>query len=416
VTGWKSIEGELALEVARIAAAPGSVGKRAHALLEALHRRVPFEAHWLGLLDLDAHQYVSVASGGIDERSLRYLEGPEFVSDVELVGRQPTRPVVCNRKFPVPWQEVRVWADYHWPAGFREGLGLRLFSPDSRYLGALGLLTDTTAHPTDQALTMIGWLAPTIAAALDPLRALGTLARIVADADAGVVLTRGGSTLDLPGLPWHPVLAPASPVLAVAAERLAEGTEYTRFLAPQPGPEGGWLRITALAAPTDVPIQLAGIVVASSAGRLHPPRAGGARTARRGLDQCPHRRRTRRGTAHRGGAPGAHPRQAPRPHPRTGRGPRPPRRRLHPAPTSARPMSGHPNHRVRIPTRRSSQHGEGWVLAEVQPSGPLHHSHLAHYVLGHGSQVTQLPLQRARFLDGGGADCVHKQLDSVTTG
>jgi DNA-binding CsgD family transcriptional regulator len=269
VTGWKSIEGELALEVARIAAAPGSVGKRAHALLEALHRRVPFDAHWLGLLDLDAHQYVSVASGGIDERSLRYLEGPEFVSDVELVGRHPTRPVVCNRKFPVPWQEVRVWADYHWPAGFREGLGLRLFSPDSRYLGALGLLTDTTAHPTDQALTMIGWLAPMIAAALDPLRALGTLARIVADADAGVVLTRGGSTLDLPGLPRHPVLAPASPVLAVAAERLAEGTEYTRFLAPQPGPEGGWLRITALAAPTDVPIQLAGIVVASSAGRLH---------------------------------------------------------------------------------------------------------------------------------------------------
>jgi hypothetical protein len=60
---------------------------------------------------------------GFDERSRRYLEGPGFVADVELVGRNPARPVVCNREFPVPCQEVPVWAGHLWPVDFREGLG-----------------------------------------------------------------------------------------------------------------------------------------------------------------------------------------------------------------------------------------------------------------------------------------------------
>jgi hypothetical protein len=60
-----------------------------------------------------------------------------------------------------------------------------------------------------------------------------------------------------------------------------------------------------------------------------------------------------------------------------------------------------------------SQHGEGRGLAEVQPSGPFPHSYLTHHVLGDGVQVTQLPLQRARFLYGGSADRVHKQSDGL---
>ncbi|MHA6795728.1 hypothetical protein ACVGVM_19760 [Pseudonocardia bannensis] len=262
------------LEVARIAAARGSVAQRAQALLEPLHRLVPFEGHWLALLDPDVQTFAPLAIAGHDDRSRRRLEEHEIVAEVELLGLDGRRPAVCVRDFPVPAQEVVTWADYMWPAGYRESLGVGLFTPDGRHLGILGLHTDTPAHPTDAARDLIGLLSPTIAAALDPTRTPAAAARAVRGAHGGGVLTRAGRVLPLTGLPGHRLLGPGAALLAVAARQVADGTQYAAFLCPDPSGkvsgEGLVRRVTVLGCADEPPHFPCAVIVVSEAG----PRRG----------------------------------------------------------------------------------------------------------------------------------------------
>ncbi|NMH98716.1 hypothetical protein [Pseudonocardia acidicola] len=265
----------VALEVARIAASRGSVAQRAQALLEPLHRLVPFEAHWLALLDPDVQTFAPLAIAGHDERTRRHLEGPGTVADVELVGLTRHRRAICVRDFMVPVQEVVTWADYLWPAGFREGVAAGLFSPDGRHLGSLTLTTDTPAHPTDAARDLLCLLTPTIAAALDPTRTPAAAARAVRGAHGGGVLTRAGAVLPLTGLPDHPLLGPGSALLEVAARQVANGEQYAAFLCPDPTRQagGGGLvlrRVTVLGCADEPPDFLRAALVVCAAG----PRRG----------------------------------------------------------------------------------------------------------------------------------------------
>jgi hypothetical protein len=86
-----------------------------------------------------------------------------------------------------------------------------------------------------------------IADDLDRTRDIAETARIVQRASAGVVLTRGGDVLPLPGLPGDRLLVPGSPTLTVAADELANTGAHTSFLVPAPGTDGEQLiRVTAL--------------------------------------------------------------------------------------------------------------------------------------------------------------------------
>jgi DNA-binding NarL/FixJ family response regulator len=78
-----------------------------------------------------------------------------------------------------------------------------------------------------------------MAQAVDRMRTIRAAASIVHDAVAGIVLTRGGNAVPLPGLPDHPVLAVGSPALAEAAERLDAGAAYATFLHPAPDTAAG---------------------------------------------------------------------------------------------------------------------------------------------------------------------------------
>nr|WP_275403865.1 helix-turn-helix domain-containing protein [Pseudonocardia acidicola] len=98
------------------------------------------------------------------------------------------------------------------------------------------------------------------------MRQISTSARIVCNARAGAVLTRGGSALPLPNLPTHAVLRSGSPVLDVVAARVARGAAYTTFLCPVPA---GHVRVTALACPDQAPYHLIAAVLVSPAGDLH---------------------------------------------------------------------------------------------------------------------------------------------------
>jgi DNA-binding CsgD family transcriptional regulator len=260
----------IAIEIGRIASAPGSPEERAGRLLESLRRLVPWRAASVVMLDPLARQQTPLVLVGYDEATRRYMATPEWVDEIELLGLDRERRPMRVKDLPVPRERVRGWAEYLEPAGFKEGLALGLFTSDGRYLGVLALGTSDPDHPTAAARDLIGVLGPVIANAVDPLRSIMVVARMVHGAQAGVALTRGGDVLPLPGLPTHPLLAPGSDALA-AAERLSHHNVCGSFLYPVPNGDSdeSHLRLTVLACPPQAPYQLTAVVAVSPPGDLN---------------------------------------------------------------------------------------------------------------------------------------------------
>ncbi|WP_204015415.1 GAF domain-containing protein, partial [Virgisporangium aurantiacum] len=256
-----------AIEITQIVSMPGGIDQRAEALLEPLRQVVPFEGAWISLLDPDRLEQPPLVSYGYPAGLVRYMSGPAGVAEIELLGLNRNSGATRLADLSVPLDEVRSWAEYLAPAGFRGGLAAALFTPDGRYLGMLGLNTDTAEHPTEAARDLIGALATTIAQAIDPMRAIGAAVRIVRNAQAAVVLTRAGQTLPLDGMPRHRLLAPGSAVLAVAADHLADNVESATFVCPDGGHR--LARITVLSCARQPARHLAGVLVVSPPGNLH---------------------------------------------------------------------------------------------------------------------------------------------------
>lgn len=258
-------------EVVRIAYGPGTVEQRATAVLDTLHRLVPFQAAVIHVLDPDRRVAMPVSSRGYGKAVSEYMISPANIEEIELLGLTRRRTAMRLRDLPVPVDRVRGWVDYLQPAGFRGGLAVGLFTPEGRHLGILGLNTDTERHPTEAARDLIGIMAPTIARAVDPTRSLAGMARIISPAQAGILLTRTGKTLPLTGLPGHPLLNAGSAVLAVATRQLPVSRGYESFLCPDVGRDAvdSHVRITMLACPPDTPQYVTGVVLLSPSGDLH---------------------------------------------------------------------------------------------------------------------------------------------------
>ncbi|MBE1485818.1 LuxR C-terminal-related transcriptional regulator [Plantactinospora soyae] len=261
---------EIAVEVERITALPGGAADRASELLTVLHRLVPYAGSMMYVLNPELREFALLGESGYAEPTLAYMRSSEHYHEMELLGMDRDRPPMCVRDTPFPPEELPSWAEHLAPAGFREGVGITLFSPDGRHLGLLTLHTDDPAHPTDEARDFLGLLAPLISDAVDPMRSIVALSNIVGDADAGVVLTRAGNVLPLPGLAGHPLLRSGSVVLEVAASGLAEGDVHSAFLCPYRPPDGveGHVRITVLSCPTSAPPHLCAVVLTSPVGDL----------------------------------------------------------------------------------------------------------------------------------------------------
>jgi hypothetical protein len=254
-------------EVAQIASMPGRIDQRAEALLEPLRRVVPFRGAWISLLEPERSEQPPLVSQGYPDGLTRYMSGPAGVAEIELLGLNRSGGAICLSDLRTPLEEVPSWAEYLAPAGFRGGVVAGLFAPDGRYLGMLGLNTDTAGHPTEAARDLISVLTPTIAFAIDPMRMVAAAARVVGDAQAAIVLTRAGNTLALPGLPGHPLLDPGSAVLTVASAHLAVRHDFVTFLCPlmADGPHSV-RRITVLGCSGHPPGHLRGVVVVSPPG------------------------------------------------------------------------------------------------------------------------------------------------------
>jgi DNA-binding CsgD family transcriptional regulator len=262
---------EVAVELGKIASGQGDLQQRAEALLNSLRRLVPFQAAVINLLDPEHRDPVPLVSRGYDDATSGWITSRANTDEIEMLGFTRSRSAMRLSDLPVPREQVRGWADYLQPAGFREGLGVGLFTSDGRHLGLLGMNTDTAAHPTEASRDLISLLAPLIANAIDPLRSIMKMAEIVGNAEAGIVLTGSGDTRPLPGLPAHPLLGRGSDVLDVAAERVASGSAYGSFLVPYTADTTPHVhvRITVLTGPRDPPHLLTGAVLVSPHGDLH---------------------------------------------------------------------------------------------------------------------------------------------------
>lgn len=262
---------DLLAEVTGIAVTPGPITDRAQALLEPLHRLVHFDAAWISLLDPERRVQTPLVRRGYPDRVQHYLDGRGFVDDLEGLRLRPNRVPMRIKDLSVAPSELAVWADYLYPAGFGEGIGVPLTTRDGRYLGMFAANTQTSTPLSDAVRDQFAALAPLIAYAVDPMHTLTALAGLVTAATAGVVLTQSGAIQPLAGLPDHRLLTPGSAVLDDATACLHTGDQHAAFLAVGPARDGplSYLKATVLACPTVPPGHWHAVILLAPAGDLH---------------------------------------------------------------------------------------------------------------------------------------------------
>jgi hypothetical protein len=256
-------------ELADVGTMTAGLDQRAEEVLAVLGRILPFDSGWLAVRDPERRRHVPLATTGAAEPLRRYFRSPGADAELEHLGLNDVQPPVLASELPVPLPEICAWGEYLLPAGFRGGMAGALFSSTGRHVGFLSLLAEDPAIPSPADRQLLAAVTRVIADDLDRTQEIATIARIVGTAEAGVVLTRGGDALPLPGLPDDRLLAPDSPVLAAAAHELSAGGPYTAFLAAAACPDGERLvRVTALDCALPDLDHLAAAVLLSSPGDL----------------------------------------------------------------------------------------------------------------------------------------------------
>ncbi|GAA1151775.1 hypothetical protein [Nocardioides aquiterrae] len=238
---------EFRQELARLAASSLNIEERGAAILEQLGRVLSFDVGWLAVRDPERSRHVPVATTGSAAPLQDYFARPEADEEVDRLGLNRRRPPMLASESPIPLPELRSWADHLIPAGFQQGLAAGLFTPEGRLIGSLRLLSGDASRPNDADRRLAAAVTTAIATNLDRTKDIAETARMLHSASAGVVLTRGGDVLPLPGLDDARLLSPGSRVLAVAAEELAQSGPYISFLARTPDTQAEQLvRVVAL--------------------------------------------------------------------------------------------------------------------------------------------------------------------------
>src|SRR3954451_14307340 len=223
MTGWNPQLTRLRQQLTQLALTPGAdLAQRSAAALEALGRVLPSDAAWLAVRDPEARRHTPLATTGAGEPLRSYFQPPMADAEVDALGLNRHRPPMLASEIPVPLPELRAWAEHLLPAGFRGGLAAGLFTPGGRHIGFLSLLTEDPARPDVADRQLIATVARVVAQGLDRTTQISETARIVEAAAAGVVVTQGGNTLPLPGLPDHRLLTHGSPILTTAARELTD--------------------------------------------------------------------------------------------------------------------------------------------------------------------------------------------------
>jgi GAF domain-containing protein len=259
----------LQAELADVGTRAEGMNQRAEEVLEALGRILPFDAGWLALRDPERHRHVPLATTGAAEPLRRYFESSGADAELEDLGLQRKQRPLLASELPLPLPEIRAWGEYLLPGGFRGGVAGALFASTGRHVGFVSLLAEDPAQPSVADRRTLAAVTRVIADGLDRTHEFASIARLVGTAEAGVVLTRGGDALPLPGLPDDLLLAPGSPILATATDELSISGPYVAFLAEAAGPDGERLaQVTALDCARPDLDNLSAAVLLSSPGNL----------------------------------------------------------------------------------------------------------------------------------------------------
>jgi hypothetical protein len=249
--------------MAQIAAAAGSVERRADALLAVLRGVIPYAAAWIGVRDPETRLHRRVGSDGDVDPLARYFALPEADDEVEALGLNRFQPPVRASTLPVPLADTCAWGEYLLPAGFDDGVAMALFTEDGRHLGFVSLLTGGSRHRTTSYSGLLAGLRPIIAKALDRLPSFAAAAQLTGDALGGIAITRAGRAVPIPGLPTHPLLAESSAALAVARRYARAPGAAATFLSPW---AGGLLRVNVLDCRDETADHLCSLVLVRPAG------------------------------------------------------------------------------------------------------------------------------------------------------
>jgi DNA-binding CsgD family transcriptional regulator len=270
VTELLAVALELAAEINRVTPAGNDPANDLAFLWGPMKRVVPFAAGWIGTLDADRRRHITVTSVGHDRDSRAYMESEELTELTKTCGLLQRRRPLRLRDAPPHTAELPCWSEHWWPAGFRGGLAVPLVTQDDRHLGVLALHTDTVTQPTAEARDVIGVIAPTITAVLDPVNSLAGLTRLVHGATAAVVVDRRGTVAPLPGMATDPLLTGSPGIVSTAVDGLNDRVRHTAFLCPVPADDSQerYVRVTGLACPPNTPGDLVRLVLISPPGDL----------------------------------------------------------------------------------------------------------------------------------------------------
>ncbi|WP_412539630.1 LuxR C-terminal-related transcriptional regulator [Longispora sp. K20-0274] len=225
----------------------GGTADPAQAAAEALrviHRIVPYAAACVSRYDPLTGEHRTLANDGYPDHVLRFLD-THFVDDdaaYSIMRGEDTTPMRW-RDFPgaVPYRETRSAVETFKPNGFVEGVTVCLYTRSGRYTGSLHLSTDSTEHPSDDAVpalvtlqTMLAGVADVMRTATDPLTTLGP-------ADNAAIVSRDGRAVAVPGCDLGPQLAREDGLVADVASHLTGGYVPPRFWWSDEG--GGWHQV-----------------------------------------------------------------------------------------------------------------------------------------------------------------------------
>jgi hypothetical protein len=224
---------------------------------------IPYAAAWIAVRDPETRIHHRVGWDGDAAALARYFAHPEADDEVEALGLNRLQPPVPASRLGVPLPETRAWGEYLLPAGFVDGVAVGLFAEDGRHLGFLSLLSDDPAERTASYAGTLADLRPIIVDALDRLPSFAAAARLVGDAVGGVVLTRAGRSVPIPGLPTHPLLAEGTMTRAVARRQAGAPGAASTFLSTW---SGRLVRVSVLDCRDDAADHLRTLVLVRSAG------------------------------------------------------------------------------------------------------------------------------------------------------
>jgi len=174
----------------------------------------PFVACSLAVYNPLDGMHQTIASVGYDQRVLSHLNGWLVTDDIAYQyyrGQGQRQKALKWVEMPFAYRDTYSVREVFLPAGFREGITLRLHSRDGRYTGNLHVSTDDPRFPTQEMMTgEIQCLQTILGNFTDLLRSVsGQLAHKL-KGGRGCLIALGGDVIELPGMaPLHDALRDA---------------------------------------------------------------------------------------------------------------------------------------------------------------------------------------------------------------